>query len=154
MSLTLRHILYLSRRLPSTSDAEVDAMVRRAQAFNSESGVTGLLVSGQHWFLQHIEGLGKDINSVFERISASPLHDHITTLSSGILLGREFSGWSMASFSSHKLDDVVAACGISADTDTLRLIDKNILIGVASSIRRIIQEHASRDGGPPVIFID
>lgn len=154
MQTSLRYVMYISRRRPEASDEAVASMVKRAQNFNDRLNLTGLLVCGHHWFLQHIEGLREDISRAYDRILASQLHSDITMLGHGLLLGREFPRWTMASLGGNELDDVLADCGLTPQSQNLAQIDTIKLVHVIRHARdQLLQRYELTDNAP-IIFVD
>ena len=154
MPSTLCYILYLSRRLADTRGSDVAAMLRKAQAFNQSHELTGLLVCGQHWFLQHLEGKRSDLNLVMRRIRAAPLHRDVIVMAEGILLGREFPSWTMGGIGTHNLDTMVAQCGLQPND--LIPVDFNTipLIEALRQARDDVISQSFDQSAAPVVFLD
>lgn len=150
----LSYILYLSRRRASTSNDDIAHTLVGAQSFNDRHALTGLLVCGRHWFLQHLEGHENNIEKAYQRILNSKLHDSLSILGSGLLLGREFATWSMAGLGSSKLDTAMAEIGLEPSGNTVMSTDRTKLVNVLAASRRILETAAGIDTSAPVIFID
>lgn len=150
----LSYILYLSRRRASTSNEDVARMLKDAQSFNDRHAVTGLLVCGNHWFLQHLEGREVDIEKAYRRILNSSLHDDVTQLAGGMLLGREFPTWSMAGLGNAQLDDTMAEIGLEPSPNKVLPTDRIKLVKVLAAARGILMAAGGIDAAAPVVFLD
>ncbi len=150
----LSYILYLSRRRASTSNDDIEQMLVGAQSFNDRHAITGLLVCGHHWFLQHLEGREVDIEKAYRRILKSALHDNVTKLGGGLLLGREFASWSMAGLGNSQLDATMAELGLDPARNVAIPSTPSKLVTVLASSRRILEAAGGINAGAPVVFLD
>jgi hypothetical protein len=80
-----------------TTDVQLSAIdiVSAACHNNAENGITGLLVSGQTYYLQLLEGERLAVNALYQRIVKDDRHTGIVLLRYSEIREREFGEWSM-----------------------------------------------------------
>lgn len=91
----IRAIAYSSQAMPGLSTDDVVHLVRDAEAFNKQAGVTGVLLFDGSRFMQYIEGPEDGISVAYSRILASRRHFEIIELGRGPVGTRRFPYWSM-----------------------------------------------------------
>tara|TARA_R110000850_G_scaffold213482_1_gene339523 strand:+ start:15744 stop:16124 length:381 start_codon:yes stop_codon:yes gene_type:complete len=79
------------------SREDLDAMLAAATRNNNRNGITGILIQDHKRFLQYLEGNEDRVEETFARISLDKRHHAIFRLKSGVIVRRQFPGWSMAS---------------------------------------------------------
>lgn len=67
-----------------------------AQVKNAENGVTGLIVSGENFYLQVLEGDRHSVNRLYRNIVRDVRHEQCTLLRYVENKIRDFDDWSMA----------------------------------------------------------
>jgi len=77
------------------TEPELEALLLKARAKNREAGVTGVLLFHDGSFFQYFEGPTEGVQSVYDRILASPLHQGITELMRSSTHDRAFGNWQM-----------------------------------------------------------
>lgn len=94
----LKSLLYVSRsRLASEkSSAEVEEIVRQAQARNEQAGITGALIFTESNFAQVIEGENAAIDRLVASIMLDRRHTDVRIIRDCEIEERLFGGWWMA----------------------------------------------------------
>jgi hypothetical protein len=92
----LRQILYASLSTVPGDKADLVGILHQSRHNNALDGVTGLLWSDGHSFLQAVEGPDDSIAATFARIHADPRHHSLVVLQDRQIEKREFGGWTMA----------------------------------------------------------
>jgi hypothetical protein len=90
-------LVYMSTPKRPLSRKDLDAMLAAATRNNNRNGVTGILIQDHKRFLQYLEGNEDRVEETFARISLDKRHHAIFRLKSGVIVRRQFPGWSMAS---------------------------------------------------------
>lgn len=91
----LRSLVYCSEAVPGLSVDQIDDLARDAAAHNRIAGVTGVLLSDGHRFLQYIEGPEDGMALTYSRILNSRSHREIVELGHSRGSVRRFPYWSM-----------------------------------------------------------
>lgn len=73
----------------------MDELLLKARAFNSQVGVTGVLLHNDGTFFQYIEGPTQAVEEVYRRILKSPGHCHVYELFRDRISQCHFSSWTM-----------------------------------------------------------
>ncbi|WP_339824560.1 BLUF domain-containing protein [uncultured Parasphingorhabdus sp.] len=90
-------LVYMSTPKRPLSREDLDAMLAAATRNNNRNGITGILIQDHKRFLQYLEGNEDRVEETFARISLDKRHHAIFRLKSGVIVRRQFPGWSMAS---------------------------------------------------------
>jgi hypothetical protein len=77
------------------SEQELQALLRQSREWNSEHGLTGVLLYSDGDILQVLEGTPYEVNYIFERIQKDCRHHNVTKLADGFIQARNFTDWSM-----------------------------------------------------------
>ena len=88
-------LIYASRSNPILDGSEVYSLLATSKRNNKEHALTGVLLYGQGYFLQVLEGNRDEVNRLFQRIVADQRHDDVRIIEAVNTGGREFSQWSM-----------------------------------------------------------
>jgi hypothetical protein len=88
-------LVYRSRSITSLSEAELEALLHKAQERNRSQGLTGLLIYDQGTFFQWLEGPAAALAQVWESIKHDPRHRDVHVLRNQTIPKRFFSGWDM-----------------------------------------------------------
>ena len=91
----LKQIIYFSRAAINFDAQKLLELMEKARKYNSENGITGILLYGDEVFVQCIEGGEDEVTTLYEKIKTDPRHDQITTLSEVSTPTRSFSEWLM-----------------------------------------------------------
>ncbi len=93
----LIRLIYVSKAAGPQSRALTDAILRKAQAWNTRNDITGVLCEGQGMFLQVLEGERGQVTSLYARIAADRRHSDLELIHCESITRRRYDGWSMAS---------------------------------------------------------
>ncbi|MEJ2328405.1 MAG: BLUF domain-containing protein [Gammaproteobacteria bacterium] len=88
-------LIYASLSDPALDGSEVYSLLAKSKSNNQNSGVTGVLIYGQGYFLQVLEGNRDQVNSVFQRIFIDQRHHDVRIIAAEDLDARDFDTWSM-----------------------------------------------------------
>ena len=91
-----RQVLYVSHAHPPGVQVALDPIYESSRHNNALDGVTGLLFSDGHRFVQVLEGYDDAVVATMARIAADPRHAEIRIVSDVTAPAREFGQWSMA----------------------------------------------------------
>jgi len=92
---TVSNFVYRSRAVPSLTERDVQALVRRAQSRNRREALTGVvLYDGDHFF-QWLEGPDANLGRVVESIRSDHRHTDLEVLGRHDGVERRFDGWDM-----------------------------------------------------------
>ena len=94
MQVDLKRVIYVSEKTDS-SDASLAQIIDSSTKNNSETGVTGCLLSGSNSFLQLLEGSRQTIDSLYVTINADNRHKNVVVLTDEDIDERLFASWSM-----------------------------------------------------------
>ena len=92
----VRQLIYVSFGFPSGTKVDLEPIYESSRHNNAIDGVSGLLFSDGHRFVQVLEGSDEAVEATMERIRADPRHHRIEVLSDRTRPAREFGHWSMA----------------------------------------------------------
>ena len=92
----LIRMLYVSTAVGPLTTTVTGTILRSAQAFNADNGITGVLCQGQGVWLQVLEGPRIQIDTLYERISADKRHKNVQTISFEDITRRRYGAWAMA----------------------------------------------------------
>jgi len=152
MTEALFRLIYRSLRLKSTpADAltTLSGILADAEPHNRLSGVTGVLLHDDLWFIHILEGSEDAVQSTYGRIIADKRHDDPVLLSLEPIKYRRFQTWSMASFGIG-MDSRLAfmRMGIDPAIDRSRLTPSQIVsLGTAIAVLAEIDFTDEADGG-------
>jgi len=91
----LTRLIYASVTPREMSYAELTAILRTAEAHNSQQSITGILCYSRGSFLQALEGERDAVNALYNRIVRDPRHESCTILRYGRIAARAYDDWSM-----------------------------------------------------------
>ena len=92
----LIRILYVSTAVGPQTTTVTGTILRSAQAFNGDNGITGVLCQGQGVWLQVLEGTYSGVNTLYERILADKRHKNVQTIAVEDITQRRYGAWAMA----------------------------------------------------------
>ena len=92
----LIRLIYVSKAVGPQTGALTDAMLSKAQAWNTRNDITGVLCEGQGMFLQALEGERGPVTRLYARISADPRHTDLELIHCESITQRRYGEWSMA----------------------------------------------------------
>ena len=88
-------LIYVSTFKASTDVTELAKIHERARESNSKYDLTGMLVFGNDYFLQCLEGGREPVNRLYANILSDQRHEKVTLLDYTELHERDFGKWSM-----------------------------------------------------------
>jgi hypothetical protein len=91
----MNYLIYISSAVKLMSNADLVKILSDSRDNNKTKSITGMLLYGDGVFIQVLEGAGKDIDSVYNKIVKDPRHKSIIQLTSGTLTKRNFPDWTM-----------------------------------------------------------
>lgn len=91
----LVRLIYASTLKKDIAQSELSKIHERAKLKNLEFDITGLLVFGNDYFLQCIEGGREVVNRLYSNITADARHEHSVLLEYSEPAERDFDEWSM-----------------------------------------------------------
>ena len=100
----LVRVFYVSTAVGPQTTTVTGSILKTAQAWNAEHGVTGVLCQGQGVFLQVLEGERDTVTSLYERIAADRRHTHVEMIHRENIAERRYGQWAMAHVSLSDLD--------------------------------------------------
>lgn len=101
----MKQILYASVSARDDGQpADVTSILEQSRHNNALDGITGLLWTDNHRFLQVIEGGDEAVDTCYARIRGDSRHRAIVTIAERAIEQREFGYWAMA----HKTADALA----------------------------------------------
>ena len=119
-SVQLSRIRYVSRAAPCIQMSDVDAIVSRARAINSYSGVTGQLLFTGAYFFQVIEGPFDHLKNRLSSIRLDVRHHDLRTIEEIDIERRRFERWPMQYVQDFGLQDLVEELWWSQKVDLAR----------------------------------
>jgi diguanylate cyclase (GGDEF)-like protein/PAS domain S-box-containing protein len=91
----LYFLIYVSRATQEMSDEELDALLKKARAFNRSAGISGCLVYQDGYFMQMLEGKRDVLLSIMDRIKVDARHQDVSVVIEGPARKRVFTDWGM-----------------------------------------------------------
>ncbi len=91
----LVQLIYVSTLAPGVDVSELSQIREASARNNAVNGVTGILVFGENYFLQQIEGGASAVNALFSKICRDRRHERIQLLTYEEVAEREFEQWGM-----------------------------------------------------------
>lgn len=92
----LVRVFYVSAAVGPQTHAVTQSILQQSQAYNSQHGITGVLLQGQGIYLQALEGEQDAVNRLYARIAADPRHDRVEMVHCENIEQRRYGNWSMA----------------------------------------------------------
>jgi hypothetical protein len=138
-------IVYVSAATHLLSLQEINRLLERARARNTQEGITGVLLYSDGSFMQCIEGPERGTSKIYNIIKKDPQHTGLIELVNEPAQVREFSKWDMA-FQS------INGSGMSNPTylDLLLADRLNAPPGPCSASRVLLSKFWNRGRGPSI----
>ena len=93
----MKCIIYVSKVVARKNGAHIPTglaqIVNVSRAFNREHGITGTLAYRNGHYLQILEGVEAQVDSLFEKIQADPRHQDVAQLFNAPIHERSFPDW-------------------------------------------------------------
>jgi hypothetical protein len=102
----LVRLVYASHATSTIDDALLGSILKRAQGYNQEHGITGILCtySQGNVFLQVLEGGRADVNALYAAIVRDRRHRDVTLLDYSEISQRRFATWRMGSVNLNRVN--------------------------------------------------
>lgn len=100
----LIRVFYVSAAVGPQTAAVTASILKKAQAYNSQHDITGVLCQGQGIYLQALEGERGEVNRLYARIFADQRHKNVEMVHCESINERRFENWSMAHVQLSDLD--------------------------------------------------
>ncbi len=97
-------LVYVSHSNRKWEEQELEKLLHKARANNSNNGISGMLLFLQERFIQVLEGDKKKVDDLYETIKVDSRHRSVSILLQGEMDQRIFSNWTMG-FQSLKVID-------------------------------------------------
>lgn len=108
-SMQITRLVYTSRH-KGLSQESVDVIVQRSRANNVRDLITGILITGEDYFMQLIEGGRSEISRCFMRITQDRSHHDIQVISCGDVSRRLFQEWNMQLIEASRIRKGIVSC--------------------------------------------
>jgi hypothetical protein len=103
----LIRVFYVSTAVGPQTSTVTSSILKSAQTFNLQHGITGVLCQGQGVYLQALEGERGVVTDLFTRIFADPRHTNVEMLHCETITQRRYGKWSMAHVDLSDLDPIM-----------------------------------------------
>ena len=100
----LIRVFYVSTAVGPQTTTVTGSILKTAQIWNAQHGVTGVLCQGQGIFLQALEGERDTVTSLYERIAADRRHKNVEMIHCENITERRYGQWAMAHVNLSDLD--------------------------------------------------
>ncbi|MBA4028100.1 MAG: hypothetical protein C0475_02985 [Planctomyces sp.] len=91
----LSHLVYISRSLKPVTPELIKALSEKNTQNNMTKGVTGMLIFGNGWFMELLEGDVYAVIELFDEIAQDTRHTDVTQLFLGPASKRYFGDWNV-----------------------------------------------------------
>lgn len=99
-------LVYASTKSPDWCDNDIYEILTHAEAYNSQSDITGVLCFNGEIFLQCLDGSRSVINALYRKIQNDKRHDNVMLLDYKEISERSFNEWNMLYIPVSNVDDV------------------------------------------------
>jgi Sensors of blue-light using FAD len=100
----LIRLIYVSKAVGPQTGSLSDSILLKAQTWNVQHEITGVLCEGQGVFLQALEGERGQVTRLYARIAADPRHTDLELIHCESITERRYREWSMAHVSLSDVD--------------------------------------------------
>jgi Sensors of blue-light using FAD len=100
----LIRLIYVSKAVGPQTRSLSDSILLKAQTWNVQHEITGVLCEGQGVFLQALEGERGQVTRLYARIAAGPRHTDLELIHCESITERRYREWSMAHVSLSDVD--------------------------------------------------
>ena len=114
---TMFYLIYVSSAVRPFLPSELVDLLSKSHRYNTEAGITGMLLYKDGNFMQVIEGEEQAVLALYAKIQCDIRHRGIITLLQGPLAERQFPDWSMG-FRELNAVDVLSTPGYSEFLNT------------------------------------
>ena len=96
--MSLHRLVYASKFKSGIDPSELAKIHQDAGRNNKKNEITGVLIFGNDYFLQYIEGTSESLNKLFRKVINDPRHEEVTLLDYSGIPSRLFQQWAMKLF--------------------------------------------------------
>jgi len=125
--------IYMSAAVRSFDSDALKALLAKARSNNERAGLSGMLLYAGGSFLQVLEGPGRRVDALVERIQADPRHDSLVLLVRESIKERSFADWTMGFYEASP-EDLAALPGLNDFLQTRRPVADDRASGRAREI--------------------
>ena len=111
------YLIYVSSAVRPFLPSELVDLLSKSRTYNTEVGITGMLLYKDGNFMQVIEGEEEAVLTLYAKIERDTRHKGLLTLLQGPLTERQFPDWSMG-FTDLNAVDVLSTAGYSEFLNT------------------------------------
>jgi len=129
-------IVYSSISRKVMNSDSIFELLTKAQAFNKEHGITGLLIYHSSVFLQLLEGEEKEVKELYQKILKDPRHSDMLILLEAKSETRLFDIWSMAY---KKIEDITPEL-LGELIQVTKEISKNKKLSDSSKMMKLLKQ--------------
>ncbi len=86
---------------------ETKAILDVSFKHNKDNSITGVLVYGQNYFIQCLEGSKEQVEALYRKIILDQRHDHIELISKEEIQDRYFDDWHLSLMNKHAYNDII-----------------------------------------------
>ncbi len=141
----LIRMLYVSTAVGPITTTVTGTILRSAQAFNADNGITGVLCQGQGVYLQVLEGRRSEVNTLYARIAADKRHKNVQLMAFEDIAQRRYGAWAMAHVDLTDADTVLAMKPLDAQFDPYTATGERVMAQIDALIA------AGKVMGAPVV---
>lgn len=92
----MHHIIYLSWATTPFNDQQLRDLLQEARSYNTQAGITGIMLYGNGCFMQVLEGEQATVHTLYEHIKLDARHRDVTAYADKAISQRAFGEWAMA----------------------------------------------------------
>lgn len=130
----LIRMLYVSTAVGPITTTVTGTILRSAQAFNSDNGITGVLAQGQGVYLQVLEGRRAEVNALYARITADKRHKNVQLMAFEDITRRRYGAWAMAHVDLTDADAMLATTASGTEFDPYSATGERVMAQIDALI--------------------
>jgi hypothetical protein len=138
-------MLYVSTAVGPITTSVTGTILRSAQAWNNDHGITGVLCQGQGVYLQVLEGKRVEVNALYARIAEDKRHKNVQLMAFEDITGRRYGAWAMAHVDLTEADSMLALKTSDAQFDPYTVTGERVMAHIDALIA------AGKVMGAPVV---
>ncbi len=101
----MKQLFYVSNTsLSFRGKEDIEDILSKADSYNNQTGISGILLYHSGLFLQLLEGESADVDHLYSKIFKDPRHSNLTVLFDIAATQRIFTKWGMAYRDVNELD--------------------------------------------------
>lgn len=89
-------LVYTSHATVPLSESALLTLLQKAQRWNEQQGITGVLLYSQDQFVQVLEGPAQAVTTLYQQVRRDVRHHSVIQLAGGPVPARRFGQWSMS----------------------------------------------------------